>query len=276
MALTYEYQYMHNLYSIMTNGVREKNQRTGVETLRIPSSIITVDLNEEFPILQSRYINWKVAVKELFWIFQKNSNNINDLDSNIWNQWADKDGSIGKTYGYQVGLTTNANHKKYKNQVEYILDTLATDRSSRQAVIDMWNCQELEEMALPPCVYSSVWSIINDRLHCTVIQRSADYPVGVPFDTTQYAMLVHLFARHLKVQPGILTHIMADSHIYCNQISGVNALFSNYDQMTAETLEIPEFKFKDNAPDNFWKMGIDDIFIDNYHIKKIIRFKVAK
>ena len=154
MGLSYETQYMNNLYKILTTGKKEKNKRTGIETLRISSSSIVVDLSEEFPILKSRYINWKVAAKELFWIFQKNSNNINKLDSHIWDKWADSNGSIGKTYGYQVGLPTYTKEAIYKNQVAYVLDKLQKDSSFRQAVIDMWNCEDLAQMNLPPCVYS--------------------------------------------------------------------------------------------------------------------------
>ena len=274
MNLPYETQYMNNLYKILTTGKREKNKRTGIETFRIPFSLITVDLNAEFPILKSRYINWKIAAKELFWIFQKNSNNINELDGHIWDKWADSNGSIGKTYGYQVGIPTYTKEAVYKNQVDYVLDKLQQDHSFRQAVIDMWNCEDLAEMSLPPCVYSSIWSIIDGKLNCMVIQRSADYPVGVPFDTTQYAILTHLFARHLHVKPGILTHVMADSHIYINQVDGVEKLLDNY--KVVNLLEIPKFRFGDNAPDNFWQMTIDDIFIDNYHAKDKIKFEVAK
>ena len=272
--MRYEQQYLHNLSSILLTGKWEKNERTGIETFRIPSTSIIVDLSEEFPILQSRYINWKVAARELFWIFQKNSNNIHELGSKIWDKWADADGSIGKTYGYQVGLPTYARNGDFNNQVEYVLKTLAKDPSSRQAVIDMWNPQDLAEMNLPPCVYSSVWSIINGKLNCMVVQRSADYPVGVPFDTTQYALLTHLFARHLGVAPGILTHVMADSHIYANQLPGVKTLMEIWE--SGVILQTPVLKFREDAPTNFWKITIDDIIIDNYESTNIIKFEVAK
>ena len=276
--MEYESQYMINLANILGNGVREKNERTGIETLRLPSSIIIVNLEEEFPILQSRYINWKVAAKEMFWIFQKNSNNIKDLGSKIWNKWAGPDGSIGKTYGYQVGLPVYSHLGSYKNQVDYILKTLEKDPSSRQAVLDMWNPHDLVEMNLPPCVYSSVWSIIDGKLNCMVVQRSADYPVGVPFDTNQYAILTHLFARHLHIKPGLLTHVRADSHIYVNQIEGVEKLLETYFYWSQDTVKFNNscLKFKDNAPTNFWEITLDDIFIDNYTSFDVIKFEVAK
>lgn len=272
----YENQYMSNLENILEHGVLEKNNRTGVETYRVASSGIIVDLQEEFPILRSRYINWEVAVNELLWIFQKNSNNIKDLGNKIWDQWADENGSIGKTYGYQVGLPVLAKSCWYKNQVEYILETLSKDRSSRQAVVDMWNPGDLAEMNLPPCVYSSVWSIIDGKLNCMVVQRSADYPVGVPFDTTEYAILMHLFARHLHVVPGILTHVMADSHIYKNQVEGVKKLLKNFQLLDNQNYDsLPVLKFKDTAPIDFWQITKDDIIIENYNPIGKIKFEVA-
>lgn len=272
----YENQYMSNLENILEHGVLEKNNRTGVETYRVASSGIIVDLQEEFPILRSRYINWKVAVNELLWIFQKNSNNIKDLGNKIWDQWADENGSIGKTYGYQVGLPVLAKSCWYKNQVEYILETLSKDRSSRQAVVDMWNPGDLAEMNLPPCVYSSVWNIIDGKLNCMVVQRSADYPVGVPFDTTEYAILMHLFARHLHVVPGILTHVMADSHIYKNQVEGVKKLLENFQLLDNQNYDsLPVLKFKDTAPMDFWQITKDDIMIENYNPIGKIKFEVA-
>lgn len=274
--MMYEDLYMANLKNILFHGTFEQNNRTGIKTLRLPSTLIVVDLAQEFPILQSRYINWKVAAREMFWIFQKNSNNIKDLNSHIWDKWADEDGSIGKTYGYQVGQATVTKNTTYKNQVAYVLDTLAHDPSSRQAVIDMWNPKDLGEMNLPPCVYSSVWSIINNKLNCMIVQRSADYPVGVPFDTTQYAILTHLFARHLGVEPGYLTHIMGDSHIYENQIEGVRDLLHYYTYADASRKTTPVLKFREGAPTNFWEMSLDDIILEDYNASVKIKFEVAK
>lgn len=277
---TYEQQYMYNLLAIWKSGARELNERTGIVTLRLPSTQIIVDLEKEFPILQSKKVFWKTAADEILWMMQKQSNNIKELNSHIWDQWADEDGSIGKTYGWQVGKTIKAKgsiyaYEYYGNQVEYVLKRLAANPSDRQCVIDMWDPEELSEMNLPPCVYSSVWSIIQGRLNCMVVQRSADYPVGVPFDTTEYAILVHLFARHLGVRPGVLTHVMGDSHIYENQVEGVDKLLWNFWKNNSG-YGVPGLRFRQDAPTNFWDITVDDFEVYNYSPVESIKFEVAK
>lgn len=267
----YEAQYMTNLYQIRTEGICEHNQRTGIATYRIPSSQIIVDLSKEFPILLSKKVFWKSAVKEILWIMQKQSNVTAELGSKIWDEWTGPDGTIGKAYGYQVGRPTRG----FSNQVEYVLETLKKDPSNRQCVINLWNVSELDEMNLVPCCYSSVWSIIDSRLNCMLVQRSSDYPVGVPFDTTQYAVLTHLFARHLGVLPGILTHVMADSHIYENQLPGVEQQFKQYKELVTVVTPEPDIWFKENAPTNFWDVSIDDFDIINYNPMPAIKYEVA-
>lgn len=263
--MTYEAQYIENLMSIMCNGTQEKNLRTGIETLRLPSTQIIVDLENEFPILQSKKVAWKSAVDEILWIMQKQSNVTAELRSKIWDAWTGEDGTIGKSYGYQVKQKTRG----YANQVEYVLETLKKDPSNRQCVINMWNVSELDEMNLVPCTYSSVWNIINGRLNCMLVQRSADYPVGVPFDTTQYAVLVHLFARHLGVRPGVLTHVMADSHIYANQTDGVLKQLSQYKpKANLANLII-------DGPTNFWDVKLENISVENYDPMPAIKYEVA-
>lgn len=274
---SYEAQYISNLNDIYLHGIREKNERTGIETRRVPSTQIVVDLEKEFPILVSKKVNWKTAVDEILWIMQKQSNRTAELNSHIWDAWTGSDGTIGKSYGYQVGQKVKRDGLIYDNQVAYILTKLAADPSNRQCVISMWNVSELGEMNLVPCVYSSVWNIIDGRLNCMVVQRSADYPVGVPFDTTQYAVLVHLFARHLGVKPGRLMHVMADSHIYENQIEGVKKQLHRYFYEISEKnlLTSPKLVFKEDAPTNFWQIKLDDMDVIDYDPMPGIKYEVA-
>lgn len=262
--MSYEQQYLQNLQDILMFGVKEMNQRTGIMTRRLPATRIVVNLEEEFPILQSKKVFWKSAVDEILWIMQKHSNVTAELNSKIWDAWTGEDGTIGKSYGYQIGQKTRG----YANQVEYVLETLKKDPSNRQCVINMWNVSELDEMNLVPCVYSSVWNIINGKLCCTLVQRSADYPVGVPFDTTQYAVLMHLFARHLGVTPWLLTHVMADSHIYENQVEGV---------MEQIKRKIPDGKPKleISGSTNFWDVKLEDINVTSYAPLDPIKYEVA-
>lgn len=272
--MRYESQYIDNMWAIYNTGAKALNKRTGIETRRIPSTLIVVDLEKEFPILLSKKVFWRSAADEILWIMQKQSNRTSELNSHIWDAWAGEDGTIGKSYGYQVGQIISRD-KIYDNQVQYVLETLTEDPSNRQCVIDMWNVSELGEMNLVPCCYSSIWNIIDGRLNCMLVQRSADYPVGVPFDTTQYAILVHLFARHLRVKPGILTHVMADSHIYENQIPGVEQQFKQYEALRTMRKFQPRLIFKEGAPTNFWQIKLEDIDIIDYDPMPAIKFEVA-
>lgn len=274
----YEKQYIANLKEILTHGSLSLNKRTGIRTRRLPSTQIVVDLEKEFPILQSKKVGWKTAVKEILWIMQKQSNVTAELGAKIWDAWTGADGTIGKSYGYQVGQPVcrynGTTYDTYANQVTYILETLANDTSNRQCVIDMWNVSELHEMNLVPCCYSSVWNIIDGRLNCMLVQRSADYPVGVPFDTTQYAALTCMFARHLGIKPGILTHVMADSHIYENQIEGVHKQLEQYHELVTIRRGVPKFSIREGV-DNFWDMTLEDFEVTDYEPMPAISFDVA-
>ena len=277
---SYEKQYIDNLQRILYSGSSSLNKRTGICTLRVPYSQIIVDLEKEFPILLSKKVNWKVAVKEILWIMQRQSCITADLGAKIWDSWTGEDGTIGKAYGYQAAKPVyrkdnNGQVTSYKNQVEYVLETLKNDPSNRQCVIDLWNVDDLQYMNLVPCCYSSVWSIIDDHLNCMLVQRSADYPIGVPFDTTQYAALTCMFARHLNVRPGILTHVMADSHIYESQIPGVCTQLKQFAFLCTVQNEIPRFCIREGV-ENFWDMTLDDFSVEPYSPMPAINFgKVA-
>lgn len=215
----YENQFMNWVFEIMQNGFYQKNERTGVATKRISHLILGVDCSNECPILKSKKTFWKSSVEEAFWIFRDGSNDIHDLRPHIWDDWADKNGIVAKTYGYQI--------KKY-DQVNRILNDLAKDSSTRRAVIDLWNNADLPEMAITPCVYTSVWDIVDGKLNVLVTSRSCDLLVGGVFNIFQYTILNKLFARHLGVEPGILTFVAADAHIYENQFEGCDRMLKQY------------------------------------------------
>ena len=297
----YELQYIKILRNILSDGSRELNERTGVETLRIPHSVITVDLLTEFPILKSKQVLWKTAAKEILWIMQKQSNNINDLDAHIWDAWADENGSIGKAYGYQVAKRVVADGVEYPSQVHYVLDRLRSNPSDRRAKIDLWNVDDLGEMRLVPCCYSSLWTITKGRLNCMLVQRSADFLVGVPFNTTQYAILTYLFAKHLGVEVGQLTHVMSDCHVYCyaSHLEGADKMIHNFElfddiynlnesmlnrlketsaeiRRYAEIAEaMPYLNFTSDSND-FFSVNIEDIHLEDYHYMEKLYFDVAK
>ena len=236
---SYEIQYMDILIDIYNNGYEDGiNDRTGKSTKRLPGKIIQVDVEKEFPILKSKFVASKTALREILWIWQQQSNNIHDLKAKIWNEWADINGSIGNAYGNQakrpVVIYADPIHKTpesfraYKNQTDYILEYLREFPTGRWCVATLWNPAELSQMNLVPCCHTSTWNLDGGRLNCVLDQRSGDFPYGVPFNTTQYAELMILLARDLNVKPGILTHVIADAHIYDNQMDGVKIQIKNY------------------------------------------------
>ena len=281
--LPYEIQYATILEVIIVEGELQMNERTGVQTKRIPSSNIVVDLEKEFPILRCKQVYWKSALKEILWIMQKQSNNVHDLGSHIWDQWADENGEIGLAYGYQVGKPVIIDGEDYHDQVSYVLETLKKDPSSRRAVINLWDVNDLGKMNLTPCCYSSVWTIVNGRLNCMLVQRSADFLVGVPFNTTQYAMLTYLFADHLGVKPGILTHCMADTHMYMykSHIEGAEKMLDNlhqiYNVLGKQRSKIKSPKFvRNNGETNFFEISYENYDVIDYNPIEKIEFDVAK
>lgn len=276
----YEETYMEMLNNIYEHGYEDgKNLRTGVETKRLPCQVIRVDLSKEFPILKSKKVYWKSAAEEILWIMQKQSNNIKDLKPHIWDEWADGNGSIGKAYGFQVAgqvVTKQGNEiKTYTDQVHYVLNTLKTDPTDRRCIITLWNREQLAEMKLNPCCHTSTWNLDGGKLNCILDQRSGDMPLGVPFNTTQYAILTHLFARHLGVEPGILLHVIADAHIYDRQRDGVAQQLYYYDTMRHNDVvapAIPKLVFAVAAPTNFFDITIDDFVVTNYANMGVVNF----
>lgn len=277
--MTYEDQYYEMVRRIIKEGVEEVNERTGLKTRRIPHHVITVDLQKEFPILKAKKTNWKTAIKEILWIMQTQSNNIKDLDAHIWDEWADENGSIGKAYGYQI---------KQHKQIDNILDSLNNDKSSRRMVIDLMQLADIDEMNLTPCCYSSIFTVINNKLNCMLIQRSSDTMTGNAFNTTQYAALTHMLAHCSGLEVGTLTHCIADAHIYENQYEGVCKYLDQYHEMRRvwvqdkarkEELEkinnaVPKLSLE-GAPTDFYKITIDDFHVTGYECMPFIKFPVA-
>lgn len=244
MISEYEKQYMNALREIYNNGFEDgNNERTNMKTKRLPGIVFRIDVEKEFPILKSKFVAAKTAQREIEWIWKKQSNNINDLKAHIWDSWADENGSINKAYGYQmakpikINVLLDKNSKdgirKYKNQAEFIIKYLKEFPNGRWGVISIWNRNDLSEMNLVPCCHTSTWNLDGGRLNCVLDQRSGDMPYGVPFNTTQYAELMIMLAKELKVKPGILTHVIADAHIYSNQMDGVKLQLSYFDILYA-------------------------------------------
>ncbi len=244
MITNYEQQYIAALKDIYNNGYDDGvNERTGISTKRLPNISIRVDLSKEFPILKSKQVFSKTAEREILWIWQQMSNNIHDLKAKIWDEWADANGSIGTAYGAQIAkpvcIYTDPIHKTpesfraYKSQTEFVLEYLREFPNGRWANVSLWNVDDLYGMNLVPCCHTVTWNLDGNRLNCLLDQRSGDMPYGVPFNTSQYAMLTCMFARDLGVKPGVFLHVIADAHIYANQMQGVERQLRLYNLLTS-------------------------------------------
>ena len=186
-------QYLNIVENILDHGYFDNN-RTGVRTYKLPHQIMQFDLEKEFPILTTKFVAFKTAVKEILWIWQLQSNDVRELQKmncHVWDEWMRPDGTIGKAYGYQI--------RKYK-QVDKLLETLKTDPQNRRMIVSLWNIEDLPDMALQPCAYQTLWDVTDGRLNCMLIQRSGDMGLGVPFNMTQYAVLIHLIAQSADLQ----------------------------------------------------------------------------
>lgn len=213
------------------------------------------DLEKEFPIMTLRRTYWKSALDELFWIWQKKSNNINELKSNIWNQWADEKGSIGKAYGYQLGIKHKYKEGEF-DQVDRVLFDLKNNPNSRRIMTNIYNHADLSEMNLYPCAYSMTFSVKDGKLNGILNQRSNDFLTANNWNVVQYALLIHIFAKVSGLKPGEFVHVIADAHIYDRHVPIIEEIIKR-PTFDAPTLEI------DDVTD-FYKMTVDNFRMENY------------
>lgn len=229
---------------------------TSAYTIKKFGVVNTYDLSEEFPAITLRKTYIKSAIDEILWIWQKKSNNIHDLKSYIWDQWADKDGSIGKAYGYQLGVK-----HKYKegemDQVDRVLYDLKNNPYSRRIMTNIYVHQDLHEMALYPCAYSVTFNVTGDRLNAILNQRSQDILAAGNWNVVQYAALVMMIAQVSGLKPGILMHVIADAHIYDRHIPIVK------DLITRPTYPAPKVTLNPLVKD-FYEFTVDDFTIEDY------------
>lgn len=214
------------------------------------------DLSKEFPALTLRRTAFKSAVDEILWIWQKKSNNIHELKSHIWDEWADADGSIGKAYGYQLGVK-----HQYKegmmDQVDRVLFDLKENPYSRRIMTNIYVHQDLHEMNLYPCAYSMTFNVTGDKLNAVLNQRSQDILTANNWNVVQYAVLLHMIAQVSGLKTGELVHVIADAHIYDRHIPLVKELISR------ETYPAPDFWINPEIK-NFYDFTTDDVRLDNY------------
>lgn len=270
----YDYYYLSIANKILSEGEMRDN-RTGIRAISLPHICITIDLEEDgFPILASKFVGFKTAVKELLWIWQMQSNDVRklqDMNVHIWDEWMQEDGTIGKAYGYQLA--------KYK-QVDNLIKTIKEDPTSRRMITTLWNIEDLPEMALQPCAFQTLWNINKGKLNCMLTIRSNDWFLGNPFNVAQYAALVHMIAQVTNYKPGRLTVCINDAHIYENHIPqiqeqlGLVDMNEMFDTFITNRLCKPKLVLNEDIKD-FYDFTIDDIKLDGYIPGPKIKAEVA-
>ena len=248
---------MDNGYSTEGEKVRPKwEDGEYAYTIKRFGVVNRYDLSKEFPALTLRRTAIKSCTDEMLWIWQKKSNNVNDLNSHIWDAWADENGSIGKAYGYQLGIK-----HQYKeglmDQVDRVLFDLKNNPYSRRIMTNIYVHQDLHEMNLYPCAYSMTFNVTGDRLNAILNQRSQDILTANNWNVVQYAVLLHMMAQVSGFKAGELVHVIADAHIYDRHIPLVKELISR-EQHVAPTFWLnPDVR-------NFYDFTVDDVRLDNY------------
>ena len=226
------------------------------------------DLQREFPILTLRRTAFKSAVDELLWIWQKKSNNVHDLHSHIWDSWADETGSIGKAYGYQLGVKSRYPEGEF-DQVDRVLYDLKHNPLSRRIITNIYVHSDLHEMNLYPCAYSVTFNVSDNKLNAILNQRSNDMAVANNWNVVQYAVLVHMLAQVSGLTAGELVHVIADAHVYDRHEDAVRRLIAGNQH--------PAPKFVINkSVDDFYKFTVDDFALEGYEYEPFSeKFEVA-
>lgn len=225
------------------------------------------DLSKEFPALTLRKTYVKSAVDELLWIWQKKSNNVHDLKSHIWDSWADDTGSIGKAYGYQLGVK-HQYAEGMMDQVDRVIYDLKNNPYSRRIMTNIYVHQDLHEMNLYPCAYSMTFNVTGNKLNAILNQRSQDVLTANNWNVVQYAVLVHMLAQVCGYEAGELVHVIADAHIYDRHIDIVKELIER------PTYPAPKFWLNPEVKD-FYDFTVDDVHIENYEAGEQIQIPVA-
>ena len=256
-----------NCLDILQNGVRDDDltvrphwaDGTPAHTIKKFGLVNRYDLQQEFPILTLRRTYLKSAVDELLWIWQKKSNNVHDLSSHIWDAWADETGSIGKAYGYQLGVKHQYKEGLF-DQVDRVLYDLKHTPASRRILTNLYNFEDLHEMHLYPCAYSMTFNVSNGTLNAILNQRSQDMLAANNWNVCQYAVLVHMFAQVSGLKAGELVHVIADAHIYDRHIPIIGRMLSEPEHPA------PKFTL-DPAVTDFYQFTPDSVRLEGYEYR---------
>ncbi|MBQ2679584.1 MAG: thymidylate synthase [Firmicutes bacterium] len=256
--------FIANCKDILENGFSTENEKvrpkwedgTFAYTIKKFGVINRYDLSKEFPLLTLRYTNWKAAIDEILWIWQKKSNKVEDLNSHIWDEWVGEDGTIGKAYGYQL-----AQKHKYAegwfDQVDRVIFDLKNNPYSRRIMTNIYTFSDLSEMNLYPCAYSMTFNVTGNKLNAILNQRSQDTLMANNWNVVQYSVLLMMIAQVTGFEPGELVHVISDMHIYDRHIPIVKKIIER------EPFPAPKFKMNKDVKD-FYDFTIDDFEVEDY------------
>lgn len=294
-------EYLSLCKKILNEGKLVKN-RTGIDSIKVPSHHFHFDLQKEFPVLTTKQLFFRQAILEMLWIYQAQSNDVRWLKErnvHIWDEWEinedgkwlaeqnvlDKDGNLkkekvekdfGKNWAHTIGTAYGYIVNKF-NLMDNLIDKIKNNPNDRRMVMSLWQDDYLNTAVLPSCVWSSEWDVTDGKLNAWVHQRSCDVPLGLPFNVTQYATLLCMLAKTTGLEPGSIDWSIKDAHIYVNQVDGIKEQIKRYEDLgdyKAPILwlnpEVKSFYDYDNSKD------LKDVKILNYKHHGKINFPIAK
>ena len=269
--------FIHMCQDILENGTSTEGEKvrphwedgSSAYTIKRFGVVNRYDLRKEFPAITLRKTALKSCMDEILWIYQKKSANIHDLNSHVWDEWADETGSIGKAYGYQIGVKS-----RYKegmmDQMDRVLYDLKNNPFSRRIITNTYVHEDLSEMHLYPCAYSTTWNVTEEKgsdklvLNMVLNQRSQDVLAANNWNVVQYAVLVHMLAQVCNMNVGELVHVIADAHIYDRHVDAIKELISR------EPFPAPKFWLNPEIKD-FYQFTPDDVKLEGYQTGEQIR-----
>lgn len=294
-------EYLDLCRKILKEGTEVQN-RTGINSIKVPSHHFHFDLEEEFPILTTKQLFLRQAVLEMLWIYQAKSNDVRwlkDRDVHIWDEWEideegiwkatqnvlGKDGKLeqrevvkdfGKKWAYTIGTAYGYIVNKF-NLTDELIDKIKNNPEDRRMVMSLWQNDYLDTAVLPSCVWSSEWDVTDGKLNAWVHQRSCDVPLGLPFNITQYAVLLNMLAKTCNLKPGTLDWSIKDAHIYINQIDGIKEQIRRMDELG--DYKAPELWLNPDVNDFFDydnSRDCKDVKVLNYKHHGKIKFPISK
>ena len=297
----FDKDYLELCRRILEEG-KEVENRTGINTIKVPSHHFQFDLNKEFPTLTTKQLFFRQAILEMLWIYQVQSNDVRWLKErnvNIWNEWEinedgkwyasqmlpDENGNLvkkevvkdfGKDWAHTIGTAYGYIVNKF-GLIDNLLDKIKNNPTDRRMLMSLWQDDYLKTAVLPSCVWSSEWDVTDGKLNAWVHQRSCDVPLGLPFNVTQYAVLLNMLAQVNGLEPGTLDWSIKDAHIYVNQVDGIKEQIHRFDTLgdfPAPELwlnpEVKDFYDFDNSKD------CKDIKVVDYQHHGKISFPLAQ